>query len=115
MGSTVKKAAAGAVLGGSLLFTGLGVAQAAPPVNVQDGLVNVGVGNVTIAKDVNVGVAAQIIAAVCGTNVTADVLGTVDQTGQPQTFCSLPGGDLGVTQNAGTSPRNSGNAPGNNR
>src|ERR1700761_448786 len=109
MGSMVKKAAAGAVLGGSLLFSGMGLAQAAPPVNLQDGLVNVGVGNVTIAKDVNVGVAAQIIAAVCGTNVDAAVLGTVDQTGDPQTFCSLPGGPLTVTQNAGTSPGNSGN------
>ncbi len=115
MTSMVKKAAAGAVLGGSLLFSGMGVAQAAPPVNLQDGLVNVGVGDVTIAKDVNVGVAAQIIAAVCGTDVTAAVLGSVDQAGTPQTFCSLPGGDLTVTQNAGTSPGNSGNAPGNNR
>src|SRR3954452_6509910 len=115
MTSIVKKTAAGAVLGGSLMFAGMGVAQAAPPVNLQDGLVNVGVGNVTIAKDVNVGVAAQIIAAVCGTDVTAAVLGDVDQTGTPQTFCNLPGGPLTVTQNAGTSPGNSGNAPGNNR
>ena len=115
MTSIVKRTAAGAVLGGSLLFTGMGLANAAPPVNLQDGLVNVGVGNVTVAKDVNVGVAAQILAAVCGTDVTAAVLGGVDQTGQPQTFCSLPGGPLTVTQNAGTSPGNSGNAPGNNR
>jgi hypothetical protein len=116
MASMVKKAAAGAVLGGSLLFTGgMGIAQAAPPVNLQDGLVNVGVGNVTIAKDVNVDVAAQVIAAVCGTDVTAAVLGSVDQEGTPQTFCKLPGGDLTVAQNAGSSPGNSGNAPGNNR
>jgi hypothetical protein len=115
MTSIAKKAAAGAVLGGSLLFAGMGVAQAAPPVNLQDGLVNVGVGNVTIAKDVNVDVAAQIIAAVCGTDVNAVVLGEVDQTGTQQTFCNLPGGPIGVTQNAGTSPGNSGNAPGNNR
>jgi hypothetical protein len=115
MKNVVKRTAAGAVLGGSLLFTGMGVADAAPPINLQDGLVNVGVGNVTIAKNVDVGVAAQIIAAVCGTNVDAAVLGTVDQTGNPQTFCSLPGGPLSVTQNAGTSPGNSGNAPGNNR
>ena len=115
MKSTVKRMTAGAVLGGSLLFTGMGIANAAPPVNLQDGLVNVDVGNVTIAKDVNVGVAAQIIAAVCGTDVTAAVLGGVDQTGVSQTFCTLPGGPLTVAQNAGTSPGNSGNAPGNNR
>jgi hypothetical protein len=115
MKSTIKRTTAGAVLGGALLFSGMGIANAAPPVNLQDGLVNVGVGNVTIAKDVNVGVAAQIIAAVCGTDVTAAVLGGVDQTGNTQTFCNLPGGPLDVTQNAGTSPGNSGNAPGNNR
>jgi hypothetical protein len=115
MQNIMKKTAATAVMGGALLFTGMGVAQAAPPVNLQDGLVNVGVGNVTIARDVNVGVAAEIIAAVCGTDVTAAVLGSVDQDGAPQTFCTLPGGPLTVTQNAGTSPGNSGNAPGNNR
>lgn len=115
MNNTIKRTTAGAVLGGSLLFSAMGVANAAPPVNLQDGLVNVGVGNVTIAKDVNVGVAAQVIAAVCGTDVTAAVLGAVDQTGDSQTFCNLPGGPLTVAQNAGTSPGNSGNAPGNNR
>jgi len=113
--NTIKRTTAGAVLGGSLLFSAMGVASAAPPVNLQDGLVNVGVGNVTIAKDVNVDVAAQVIAAVCGTDVTAAVLGSVDQTGDTQTFCSLPGGPLTVSQTAGTSPGNSGNAPGNNR
>ncbi|MDT5015685.1 MAG: hypothetical protein QOD39_1845 [Mycobacterium sp.] len=115
MKSIIRHTAAGAVIGGSLLFSGIGIANAAPPVNLQDGLVNVGVGDVTIAKDVNVGVAAQIIAAVCGTDVTAAVLVGVDQTGDSQTFCSLPGGPLSVAQNAGTSPGNSGNAPGNNR
>ena len=91
---------------------GIGVACAAPRVNLQDGLVNVGVGNVTIAKDVNVDVAAQVIAAVCGTDVTAAVLGSVDQTGETQTFYSLPGGPLTVAQNAGTSPGTAEERPG---
>ena len=115
MKNTIMRTAAGAVLGGSLLFSGMGIANAAPPLQLQDGLVNVAVGDVAILNDVNVGVAAQVIAAVCGTDVTAAVLGAVDQTGEKQTFCTLPGGDLAVTQNAGTSPGNSGNAPGNNR
>ncbi|MCP9272162.1 hypothetical protein [Mycolicibacterium arenosum] len=115
MKNTIKRTTISAAIGGSLLFSGFGIANAAPPVNLQDGLINVGVGNVEIAKNVNVDVAAQIIAAVCGTDVTAAVLGAVDQTGDTQTFCSLPGGDLTATQNAGTSPGNSGNAPGNNR
>jgi hypothetical protein len=79
--------------------------------------VNVGVGNVnvTIAKDVNVGVASQIVAAVCGNDLDVAALGAVDQNGISQTFCPLPGGPVTVAQNAGTSPGNSGNAPGNNR
>ena len=108
MRNIVKRASAGAAIGGSLLFAGMGVAGA-QPLNVQDGLVNVGVGDVTILENVNVGVAAQVIAAICGTDVTAAVLGEVDQTGDTQTFCNVPGGDVVVTQNAGT-PGNSGGA-----
>lgn len=110
MKNIMKTTAAGAMIGGSLLFTvGMGSATA-QPLNVQDGLVNVGVGDVTILENVNVGVAAQVIAAVCGTDVTAAVLGAVDQTGDTQTFCNLPGGDVVVTQNAGT-PGQSGQVP----
>ncbi|MEV3901447.1 hypothetical protein AB0K11_03915 [Mycobacterium sp. NPDC050551] len=106
----MKTTAAGAMIGGSLLFTvGMGSATA-QPLNVQDGLVNVGVGDVTILENVNVGVAAQVLAAICGTDVTAAVLGEVDQTGDTQTFCPLPGGDVTVTQNAGT-PGQSGQVP----
>ena len=42
MQNIMKKTAAGAVIGGSLLFTGMGVAQAAPP-QIQDGLVNLAI------------------------------------------------------------------------
>jgi xanthosine utilization system XapX-like protein len=118
MKNTIKRVTAGTVMGGALLFSAMGVASAAPPVNLQDGLVNVGVGNVTIAKDVNVAVAADIVAAVCGNNIPVSpaILGAVDQNNETQTFCTLPSGSpLTVSQNAGTSPGNSGNAPGNNR
>jgi hypothetical protein len=117
MSKMVTKAAVGAVLGGSLLFTGgLGVAAAAPPINLQDALVNVAVGDVSALNDVQVGVAAQVVATICGVPVTAEVLSSVDQTGTTSsTFCSVPGGPVTVTQNAGSSPGNSGNAPGNNR
>ena len=46
-------------------------ATAAPAMadnNVQNGLVNVALGRITLT-DINVGVAAQIAAAVCGVNV----------------------------------------------
>lgn len=97
-----KKVAAGAVLGGSLLFTGgLGVASAAPPLPpLQDGLVNVAVGNVTVAKDVNVDAAAQVAANACGVtvqNVNALASGVV-QNGQPATVCTTPTGPVSITK-----------------
>jgi hypothetical protein len=112
MSNAIKRAAAGAVMGGSLLLTGgFGLANA-QPVNLQDGLVNVAVGNVNILNDVQVGVAANVVATVCGVPVTAAVLGSVDQTGATsQAFCSVPGGPVTVTQNGG-SPGQSGQAPG---
>ena len=118
MRTMVKRAAAAAVLGGSLLATGgLGLASAAPPVNATDGLVNVNVGNVTVAKEVNAGVAAEVTSALCGTNVGGiDVnalASQVGQTGTAQTIanCVLPGGPVSVTQSTGITPGNSGNPP----
>jgi hypothetical protein len=86
----VKSAAAGTLLGGSLLFTGLGVASAAPVTNIADGLVSVQTGNITVAKDVNVDVAAQVAANVCGVNVSdVNVLAEqVDASGAPVTVCT---------------------------
>jgi hypothetical protein len=113
MKSTVKSASAGAVMGGALLFSaGLGVANA-QPLNLQDGLVNVAVGDVTILEDVNVGVAATVAAAVCGINISdVNILAEqVDADDGQQTVCDVPGGDVILTQNAGT-PGQSGQAPG---
>src|SRR5947209_3466659 len=112
MRKTIKRTTAGAVLGGSLFLTaGMGLASA-QPLNLQDGLVNVAVGDVSILNDVQVGVAAQVVAALCNVPVTAAVLGSVDQTGATsQAFCSVPGGPVTVTQNQGT-PGQSGQAPG---
>jgi hypothetical protein len=73
MRNMVKRAAAGAVLGGSLLVTGgLGIASAMPVSNVNDQLVNLGVGNVNFLHDVNVDVAAQIAGLLCGTGTSAN-------------------------------------------
>ncbi|KWX66042.1 hypothetical protein [Mycobacterium sp. NAZ190054] len=104
----VKNAAAGAVLGGSLLFSvGLGAAHAQPaepaqPAQAADGLVNLAIGEVTLAEGVTVDRAAAAAAAICAA-VPADVLTTatqVDGDGVQQTVCSgLPGGDLVVAQN----------------
>jgi xanthine dehydrogenase molybdopterin-binding subunit B len=81
-----------------LFFTGgLGVASA----QIQDGLVNVAVGGVTIREDVNVGVAAQVAANVCGVNVSdVNVLATqVDLAGNPVTVCQNDNRPVTISQN----------------
>ncbi len=59
----------------------------------QDGLVNVAVGDIAI-EDVNIGVAANIVAQVCGVKVgPVAVLGrAVDRSGASNTVCTSNGG-----------------------
>ena len=68
--------------------------------NHQDGLVNVAIGDITIS-DVNIGVAAQIVAQVCGNKVgPVAVLGVaVDRSGDTRTVCESDAGDVTLTQN----------------
>ena len=135
MRNIAKRASAGAMIGGSLLFTaGLGLASA-QPLNLQDGLVNVAVGDVTILENVNAGVAASVAAAICGVqvlddvdlNVIAEQIDTGDE-GASRTVCDVPGGPVTIEQNAGTPGQSGGagnsensnaggneNAPGQNR
>ena len=101
--SFVKNAVAGAVLGGSVLFTaGLGVANAQPVETTPDGLVNIAVGDTTILQGVPTDAAAATAGALCGSapedvNALAE---QVDADGTDQTVCAgLPGGDLMLTQN----------------
>jgi hypothetical protein len=111
MKSTVKRASAGAVMGGALLFSaGLGVANA-QPLNLQDGLINLAVGDVTILEDVNVGVAANVAAAICGLDVgPVNVLAeSVETNSGNETVCDVQGGPINLVQNAGT-PGQSGGA-----
>jgi hypothetical protein len=67
----------------------------------QDGLVNVNVGDVTILEDVNIGVAAQVAAAICGVRVgPVAVLGrAVDRSGDAETVCEIKQGKVTITQN----------------
>ena len=72
-----------------------------------DSLVNVQVGNIAILEAVNVGVAANVVAAICGTQVALPVGATVlsevtlvDANNTQWTACNLPSGqDLVVAQN----------------
>ncbi len=66
----------------------------------QDGLVNVAVGDITIS-DVNIGIAAQIAAQICGNKVgPVAVLGVaVDRSGDTRTVCQSAQGPVTLTQN----------------
>jgi hypothetical protein len=118
MQNIMKKTAAGAVMGGALLFTGMGVAQAAP-LQLQDGLVNVAVGDVTVLRNVQVEAVAQVLANVCP-NVNAEdinVLATqVDRDGGTQQVatCTAFTQPVNLQQN-GPGNGNAANAPGQNR
>lgn len=73
-------------------------AQAQPQ---QNGLVNVNVGDVTILEDVNIGIAAQVAAQICGVKVgPVAVLGVaVDRSGDTRTVCQSDQGPVTIRQN----------------
>jgi hypothetical protein len=80
----------------------LGLAgPAAAQVQVQDGLVNLAVGDVTILEDVRVGIAALIAANICGVKVgPVALLGTaVDRSGATRTVCETDQGPVKIQQN----------------
>lgn len=81
------------------LFTGASAASA--QVAVQDGLVNVAIGDVTILEDVRVGVAAQVAANICGVKVgpVAALGRAVDRSGATSTVCTTNQGPVTIQQN----------------
>jgi hypothetical protein len=121
MAGIMTKAAAGVILGGGLLFTGgMGLAGAQPVTNVGEGLVNVGIGNVTVLRNVNVEVAAAVAAAVCpSVDAAAGILGSVEAVDQGgETFncdTAAENGPLSITQNGPANTPNGANAPGQQR
>jgi hypothetical protein len=66
----------------------------------QNGLVNVAVGNVDVARRANIAVAAEIAAAVCGVKVgPVAAIGTaVDRSGATQTVCTVSQGAVRIMQ-----------------
>jgi len=98
----MRKAGAAVALTGSLLLAGgalAGPAVAQP--TQQDGLVNVAIGDVTVLQDVNIGVAAQVVANICGVQVknVAVLALIVDRSGVTDTVCTTDQGDIDITQN----------------
>jgi len=87
-----------------LLLAAIAASFASPALaqpQIQDGLINVAVGDVTILEDVNVGVAAQVAANVCGVKVgPVAVLGAaVDRSGGTRTVCTTEQGPVTLEQN----------------
>ena len=84
----------------TLVFAGGMAAPASAQPVIQDGLVNVSVGDVTILKNVKVGVAAQVAAQVCGVDVgPVAVLGNaVDAGNGTQTICHSDQGPVRIEQ-----------------
>jgi hypothetical protein len=93
----MRKALALLTVGGALLGSALQADAAAK----QDGLVNVVVGDVTILEDVNVAVAADVVAQICGVDVgPVAILGTaVDTNSRSQTVCRTDDGKVKIVQN----------------
>lgn len=81
----------------ALLSVGIALPASAANNSRQNGLVNVSVGDVSLLDNANVGVAANVAAAVCGVNVGPVAILAVDTaaTGTQHTVCSI--GDQAVT------------------
>jgi len=97
MTSTVRKALFPIVAGAALVIGAAGPASASTLIG--DGLVNVQVGDITIEDAVDVNVAAQVAANICGVEVgPVAVLGTaVDADGAPRTVCTTDQGPIRLT------------------
>jgi hypothetical protein len=123
MQNHVKRASAGAVLGGALLAAGgLGLAHAAPPAEsvVNDGKVNITVSaggqQIGVLQDVSLTSAQALAASACANaGITAEALQALDVSGTPlPNTCAGVDGGLTFTF-AQNGPGNSENAPGQNR
>jgi hypothetical protein len=105
VGNFVKTATAGAMLGGSLLFTvGMGIANAAPD-TLGDGKVNLTLGNVSVLENVDTAAAAQIAAGVCENTDTSSLTTAVqgvDTNGADHVVCTNNLGTISFSQNGAT-------------
>jgi hypothetical protein len=96
----IKKAFA--AMSTAALLSASAAGPAAAATQTQDGLVNVAVGDVTIARDVNVAAVVDVVANVCGTNVgpVTALASQVDATGTATAVCTANGQTVRILQNA---------------
>ncbi len=99
MNSTARKAIV-SVLASGVVMVGAFAPASAATTQTGDGLVNVAVGDVTIEDAVDIGVAAQVAAQICGVKVgPVAVLGAaVDRSGDTVTVCETDQGPVTLTQ-----------------
>ena len=90
--------AGGVAAASTMLCVGAFSAPADAATAVQDGLVNVAVGDVNVLNDARIGVAAQLAAQICGVKVgPVAVLGTaVDAGGATETVCTSDQGPVTI-------------------
>jgi hypothetical protein len=93
---SIKKTCA-ALFATALLGVGFVAPASAANNSRQNGLVNVSVGDVSLLNHANIGIAANIAAAVCGVNVGPVAVLAVNTaaTGTQHTVCTI--GDQAVT------------------
>ena len=97
--SYVKKSVTALFVGAVLTAGAAAPATAANNKTDQDGLVNVNVGDVNLLNNVDIGVAAQVAATICGVKVgPVAVLGTaVDGSGATRTVCTTDQGPVTIS------------------
>jgi hypothetical protein len=105
MASYAKKSIA-TLFAGTVLAVGI-ASPASAQTTRQDGLVNVNVGDVTVAEDINIAAAVDVVAQLCG--IDLDVLANVqllteaatlvDNTSRNYTVCRTEDGKVKFTQN----------------
>lgn len=89
------------LLASGAVFMSGAVAPASAATQNQDGLVNVAIGDITVTDAVDIGVAAQIAASICGVKVgPVAVLGVaVDRSGESRTVCTTDQGPITINNN----------------
>ena len=92
--------ASGVAAASTMLVVGASGAPAQAAHTTQDGLINVAVGDITITDAVDIGVAAQVAAQICGVKVgPVAVLGqAVDRSGATRTVCDSAQGPITLSQ-----------------
>src|SRR5215212_3129449 len=93
MNRMITRAAAATFAGAVVSIGAVATPANAAPNQQQDGLINVAVGDVNLLNDVNIGVAANVAATICGVKVGPVAVGgqAVDASGASTTVCTTSG------------------------